>query len=208
MLHAYRLPVSPSSVLEWSDLPEEAERRCSLPLHYVAGPEQAFRPGEVSVWWTNEALWLSARLQDDEPICSAREDYEPLWQLGDVFETFLKVAPSEEYLELHVSPTAHRLQLRFPNASAIAQIRASRLPIDDFLVKNPLFDFLVRPIPSGWQVLSRIPHPGLVEGATILFSCSRYDAGPDRDPVLSSTSRHTEVNFHRQQDWTPITLAV
>jgi len=194
-------------MLEWSDLPE-GPGPCSLPLHYVAGPEQAFRPGEISVWWTDETLWLSAKLQDDAPICSATEDHQPLWQLGDVFETFLRIAPSEEYLELHVSPTAYRLQLRFPDAEAIARVRTSCLPFDGFIVKDALFDFLVRPIPGGWQVLSRISHPGLVEGASLLLSCSRYDAAPGRAPVLSSTSRHTEVNFHRQQDWTPITLAV
>lgn len=207
MLSAFRLPVSPSSVLEWSDLPERPAP-CALPLHYVAGPEHAFRPGEAAVWWTDGALWLLATLQDDEPVCSATENHQHLWQLGDVFETFLRVAPSEEYLELHVSPTAHRLQLRFPDAETVARFRAANLPIDDFIVKESLFDFLVRPVPRGWQVLSRIPHPGIVEGAALLLSCSRYDAAPDRDPVLSSTSRHIEVNFHRQQDWTAITLAV
>ncbi|MEI8343284.1 MAG: hypothetical protein WCH43_17320, partial [Verrucomicrobiota bacterium] len=41
-----------------------------------------------------------------------------------------------------------------------------------------------------------------LEGRTWLASFSRYDySSAEAPPVLSSTSPHAEVSFHRQQEW-------
>ncbi len=204
MIPVPRLPVS-SNVLEWSLAPSESGL-CSLPLHFLSGPEEAFRPGEVSVWWSEGSLWLLTSLMDDELLCSATGNNQPLWDLGDVLEIFLKIAPSEEYIELHTSPTAHWLQLRFPNAEVVKRLHATHEMPTAFMVEERIFDTLVRPINGGWQVFSRIPDPRLISGCSFQLSCSRYDAGSDRPPVLSSTTRHTVVNFHHQEDWPSLVL--
>lgn len=204
MIPVPRLPVS-SDILEWSLVPSEPGS-CTLALEFLDGPEEAFRPGEVSVWWSEGCLWLLASLMDDELLCTATGNNQPLWELGDVFETFLKIAPAEEYIEVHSSPTGHWLQLRFPNAEVIKQLHAVHQMPTEFMVEGGLFETLVRPISGGWQVFSRIPDPRLVTGCSFQLSCSRYDAGTGRPPVLSSTSRHTEINFHDQRGWTSLVL--
>ncbi len=205
MIPVPRLPVS-ANILEWSLVPRDPGS-CSLPFHFLSGPEEDFRPAEVSVWWSEGCLWLLASLTDDEPLCTATGNNQPLWDLGDVFETFLKIAPSEEYLEFHTSPTGHWLQLRFPNAEVVRRLHATHEMPTEFMVEDRIFDTLVRPISGGWQVFSRIPDSRLVAGCSFQLSCSRYDAASNRPPVLSSTSRHSVVNFHHQEDWRFFVLA-
>jgi hypothetical protein len=59
-----------------------------------------------------------------------------------------------------------------------------------------------------WWVLAAIPADMVADsgvlgpGSRWLFSFSRYDYTRGKPaPVLSSTSPHREVNFHRQQEW-------
>lgn len=170
------------------------------------GLEANFREAEVRAGWREGAVLVWARLRDECLFTKATEDNQDLWSLGDVFEIFLKDAEKEEYFELHMTPKGHRLQLRFPNGSALGRIRAHQAKLSDFAVSEPIFDFKVRETPVGWEVYAELPNSLFgwekTEGHALLCSFSRYDyddAGGE--PILSSTSEHKVPNYHRQEEW-------
>lgn len=171
------------------------------------GPDANFREGRVRLGRSGGTLLIFAQLADDHLCSRATGDHQRLWELGDVFEIFLRNAAREDYVELHVTPFGHRLQLRYASAQAFEELRHS----GDFLscvIREPAFDCAVRADSSGWEVFARVPlailGPGPVHEA--LASFSRYDYGPEGRPVLSSTSAHSRPHFHRQQEWTRLAL--
>jgi hypothetical protein len=152
-------------------------------------------------------------LEDDCLTTTATGDNQNLWSLGDVFELFLRPLEGDEYYELHIAPSGHRLQLRFPDANMINLLRDGKGRLADLLVDEPIFEFTTRPIPGGWEILAGVPAetfgwpPGDLAGRELLASFSRYDYSDDGSaPVLSSTSAHTIMNYHRQDDWKRLTL--
>lgn len=176
-------------------------------------PEENFRPARVQVGWQEDALLVLARLVDDCLFTQMTADNQNAWSLGDVFEIFIKDAARENYLELHITPNGHRLQLHFPDANAIYQIRDKEFPLEQFYVRKSLFDYSVRAVPKGWEIFVRLPVTSLDSRMTdlqvsgLLASFSRYDYDDQGSkPVLSSTSAHTELNYHRQEDWRKLTL--
>ena len=132
-----------------------------------------------------------------------------MWTLGDVFEVFIARKGSPEYLELHVTPHNHRLHL-ICSLENTAKLRAKQASLDDFRRPPSAFDSWVLK-PEGqkkWQVLARIPCGTLPDGKPFAagdrleLSFSRYDAGPEGTPdILSSTSPHRELNYHRRHEW-------
>ena len=163
--------------------------------------------------WQADSLLVLARLEDDCLFTRMTADNQEAWCLGDVFELFLKDATRENYLELHIAPSGHRLQLHFPDANAILRLRDKEIKLTEYYVTDSLFDFAVRPVPTGWEVFVRLPAASLgsqatdLQGTEILASFSRYDYDDQgSEPVLSSTSPHEIANFHRQQEWRSLTL--
>lgn len=178
----------------------------ALPLRQAWLPrsEENFRAGTVRLGRRETALLCFAHLEDRSIFGEATGDHQRLWELGDVFEIFLRDPARPEYLELHVTPFGHRLQLRYPSAQAFAELRKKGDPLS-CLVREPVFDFSVRPVVSGWEVFSRVPLAAISPGPIreLLVSFSRYDYGSKSEPpVLSSTSPHTVCDFHRQDEWT------
>jgi len=176
-------------------------------------PEENLRPGTVRIGWQPGALVVLASLEDGAIFTAATGDNQHLWSLGDVFELFLRDLDREEYLELHVAPNGHRLQLRFPDSQAIQDLRNGDNKLEDYMVNAPLFDFSIRTVSGGWEVLARVPLTSLgipaerKSGISLLASFSRYDySDGESQPVLSSTSAHKELNYHRQQEWTRLDL--
>ncbi len=173
---------------------------------WLDGLEKNFRGTEVRVGWREGAVLVFARLTDDCRFTGATADNQPLWELGDVFELFVKDAEKEEYFEFHITPRGHRLQLKFPNRLALTKLRAKEARLSDFVVAEPIFHFQVRETPIGWEVYAELPDALFgwekTEGHALLASFSRYDyddAGGA--PILSSTSAHKELNYHRQEEW-------
>jgi len=180
---------------------------------WLEKPEENFRHGTVQTGWHADAIVILAKLNDDVIFTKASGDNQHLWTLGDVFEIFIKDASREEYLELHIAPNGHRLQLRFPSGETIKQVRNRELKLEDCMVDQPLFDFSARIVPGGWEVWARIPVASLgspaesAGGMSVFASFSRYDYADEKAPaVLSSTSAHTELNYHRQQEWKKLTF--
>lgn len=166
---------------------------------WLEAPEADFLAAEIRVGWTPTSLLVRADLPDRDIFTQATESNQRMWELGDVFEIFLQAADRSDYVELHVTPPNLRLQLHFQSAGKPAThlddgAFASRVKIDS---EN-----------QRWTVHAEIP-ARLVSGRDSIhaeeswhFSFSRYDASRDgRPPVLSSTSPHQALNFHRIHEW-------
>ena len=180
---------------------------------WMEKPEEKFRPGVVRVGWRESTLCIFAKLEDDRIFTRATGDNQRLWVRGDVFEIFLRDTKREEYLELHIAPNGHRLQLRFPDDQTIEHLRNGHVELEDYMVDQPLFDFFVRTVTGGWEVWAQIPvvslgsSSGSANGMCLLASFSRYDYEDEKSPpVHSSTSAHPKLSFHRQQEWKKLTF--
>jgi hypothetical protein len=178
-----------------------------------AAPERGFLPAAVRVGWRGGALLVLANLADRDIFNRARPLNDLTWEMGDVFEIFLRPVGQAAYYEFHVAPRGQLLQLRFPRAGALAARRRTGLT-DYREILAPFF--LASPIRvrtrirggAAWDVLAEIPlvrfceTPRAAERRRVRFSFSRYDyTRGRRAPVLSSTSAHPEPSFHRQREW-------
>lgn len=192
---------------DWEAVSTAFEDALVLPFHqaWLEAPERDFRGGEVRLGWTGEGLWVLARMEDACVFTQATGDNQWLWTLGDVFEIFVRDMAGDEYLELHTAPTGHRLQLRFASDQVIAHLRDGLLELEELVVDEPLFRVQVRTVADGWEVLACVT---AIKGGALRASFSRYDyRSSDAPPILSSTSPHREVNYHRQHEWTELRLA-
>ena len=171
--------------------------------------QEGFRPAAVRLGWKPDGLWVLADLADDHMTSASTSHNQDMWTLGDVFEVFIARRDSPSYLELHVTPHNHRLHLRW-TVEGFADIRAKVKTVADFHADPEAFQAWVRTAPGGkgWQVLMRIPASILPDGAAFRagdkldISFSRYDAGAEGTPkILSSTSPHTKLDYHRRSEW-------
>jgi len=183
---------------------------CSmLQQAWLAAPETDFAPATVRVGWRGNSLRVFAELDDRDIFTRATAHNQRMWELGDVLEIFLQPADSPAYVELHVTPNNHRLQLRFPDVATLRRAQAAD-SFDDLILSDGVFDSTtwLQPDQRQWQVHAEIPAV-LVCGADKLpgekpwrFSFSRYDyIGGRREPVISSTSPHARPDFHRLDEW-------
>jgi hypothetical protein len=173
-------------------------------------PDTRFRPAQVRTGWTGTALLVCATLEDDDIFNPVTEFNAPSFEHGDVFEMFLRPMPCERYYEFHVTPGNQKFQLQIPSAAEFTAARGLDGLPPDFFISDRVLHTAVRVLPDEqrWEVLAEIPFEFV--GATSrdgtperwLVSFSRYDYTRDNaDPVLSSTSAHRQVDFHRQQEW-------
>ncbi len=174
-----------------------------------AQPEPGFQPARVELRVRRDRLEVEALLQDEDIHNPVTGFNEPAFLQGDVFEIFLRPVNQSAYLELHVGPANQVFQLRIPSAEIFAAARGTPEPWRAWLIAEPCFESRVvcPPDRPAWRVEARIPTTAIAEqpvrsGDRWLFSFSRYDYTRGRArPVLSSSSRHGEVSFHRQQEW-------
>ncbi len=182
-------------------------------LHHLAGaPDSlAFQAGWVKVSWSPTVLNVYAVLEDQDIHNPVQQHHVPAFSQGDVFEIFLKPEGQESYREFHVTPDNFKFQLNIPSPHAFASNTSGNIP-EDWIIRDRLFESQVKCLPelNQWQLHASIPFAMVVDAGTDLpqagsrwrVSFSRYDYSRGSSvPVLSSTSRHAEVNFHRQQEW-------
>ena len=160
-------------------------------------PEAGFLPAEVRAGRSGNQLVVFGTLPDLDIFTLATAPNQKTWQLGDVFEIFLKSEDRPRYHELHVTPANLRTQLRFPPKESGLEF------LPDGIFESRVW------IESGrWHVLATIPG-ALITGLSAIapgerwrFSFCRYDAFRDgREPVISSTSPHPVPAFHRPAEW-------
>jgi len=182
---------------------------------WLAKPEPDFAPMTVRCGWQPGELFVFAELTDADIFTRATAHHQRLWELGDTFEIFLRLAGQESYLELQVAPNNRRLQLRYPDPAAVERARALG-SAKEFVIREKIFrsHTWLRSREAKWFVLAQIA-ARLVCGKTRLwtglewrFSFSRYDYTHGRmAPVISSTSPHVQADFHRQPEWGILRLA-
>ncbi|HWF17925.1 MAG TPA: carbohydrate-binding family 9-like protein [Verrucomicrobiae bacterium] len=171
--------------------------------------EADFAPASVRTGWRDEALFVFAELTDADIFTRATRHNERLWELGDVFEIFLRPDAQQAYTEFHIAPNNLRLQLRFADTEALKRLAAAK-SLENAMIDAQLFESAVwvRPEEQRWHVSAKIPAASICEakapmqGSLWHFSFSRYDYTRGREkPVISSTSPHAIARFHSQAEW-------
>jgi hypothetical protein len=173
-------------------------------------PSPGFQAASVRVGRSGGHLLVHAELKDLDIFNPVQEFNAPAYRQGDVFEIFLRPVQQERYFEFHVTPNNTQFQLSIPGQSAFREPRTKPGITDAWFIWERAFEsrVSVEPEQNRWRVFARIPidlveeAPPLPGGREWLFSFSRYDYTQGAaEPVLSSTSPHVEVNFHRQAEW-------
>ncbi len=184
---------------------------------WLGTTEPDFAPGIVHTGWCADALLVFAELGDADIFTHALRPNERFWELGDTFEMFLQPRAAPAYVEFHVAPNNLRLQLRFATPSTPAP-RTPSDPLEVVLMRDDAFQShtWVDAAAREWCVLAEIPaasvtgpeggpsgaEPSPLAGSRWRFSFSRYDYTRGRaQPVISSSSPHTEPRFHRPHEW-------
>lgn len=183
---------------------------CQMQQAWLKEQDPRFRPASVRVAWDGHTLFVYAELEDEDIFNPVVTFNELSYKYGDVFEMFLRPVDQDAYYEFHVTPQNQRFQLRIPSAEAFrAPKQKPGIPADWF-INDKVIDSRVRVDESlkRWSVLASIPVGWVAEtglptkGTEWLFSFSRYDYTRGvPTPVLSSTSPHTILNFHKQDEW-------
>lgn len=178
-----------------------------IPLRQAwrGAPEADFAPATVRTGWRDGSLLVFAELTDVDVFTRAQQHNERFWELGDTFEIFLQPPGGSNYVELHVAPNNLRLQLRFAKPPSAQDVD----PFVTALIHHNMFDSRawVSPEPGLWCVFADIPaaaliEPALLAGSIWRFSFGRYDYTRGREePVISSSSLHSEPAFHRPHEW-------
>jgi hypothetical protein len=198
--------------LSEKDLPQSgaipAALALSAPVRMQQGwmetPQLGFLPAEIRVGWTSSRLVVLAEIPDQDIFTLATGPNQRTWELGDVFEIFLQAEDRSDYVELHVTPPNFRLQLH------IESLGKPATQLDDGVFSSHVE---IDAANQRWTVYAEVP-ASLVNGRDHIlpaeswrFSFSRYDASRNGRPlVLSSTSPHQAVNFHRVHEWGKITF--
>jgi hypothetical protein len=182
---------------------------CSFWQAWLDREAANFSPGTVRIGSRAGSLLIFAQMTDRDIFSDATQLNQRTWELGDVFEIFLRGPESESYVEFHVTPNNQRLQLRYPNAAAVESARKTG-KLDDFLIRGEAFHSRtwIKSEKNQWFVYAEIPTgivnglDGAVDHAQWRFSFGRYDYTRGvKEPVISSTSAHREPDFHRHHEW-------
>jgi hypothetical protein len=209
LIDCRELPAVTTETLENIRVAFQEATPCVTAQTWRPEKEPDFAPAQVRTGWRGNSLLVFAELTDTDIYNQATRLNQRIWELGDAFEIFLRPEEQSTYVEFHISPENQRLQLRFPDASWLAELRKTG-SIEKVLIQGEAFRSLtwVQPDAGKWFVYAEIPassvfnQPHPIKGSQWHFSFSRYDYTRGRKaPVISSTSPHTVANFHRQEEW-------
>ena len=169
--------------------------------------EPGFQPALARIDRLGGQIQLVAEMNAESVKTTASANQQRLWEHGDVLEVFIQGKGSDDYREYQISPNGFTLSLHYPGISSVRAMREGSRRIEEFFTEGPE-DAAAFITPTGWLAILLIALPIQKEGEidTIRLSCSRYDYGSGRPPVLSSTSPHTVRDFHRPEDWREIFL--
>jgi hypothetical protein len=174
----------------------------------MRSPTSIGEKAAVRIGWRAERFLAFGELTDDKLFTRATEDNQLLCSFGDVFEIFLRDLEGERYAEFHVAPNGKRLQLLWPDAATVRRVGNKEVSLDELKIDEPIFDFTQWSEGKTWCICALVPSSVFLragttlEGRTWRASFSRYDySSAEEPPILSSTSPHAEISFHRQQEW-------
>ena len=187
---------------------------CSFRQAWLDRDVESFCPGTVRVGWRESSLLIFAELMDTDIFNAATQLNQRTWELGDVLEIFIGEVGNGSYIELEVTPENQRLQLRFPDAAAVASLRNNG-DLKQFLIRSEAFvsRTWINRQSGQWYVYAEVPASFVcgfnrpIANAQWRFSVGRYDYTRGvKEPVISSTSPHAEPDFHRQHEWGVMTF--
>lgn len=162
-----------------------------------AEPEADLRATRVAVTFRAGVLHVEAELDDDDVFNAATAHNQRTWELGDVFEIFARRDDEAGYVEVHVTPDNIKLHLRFVDALQHQRIAS----IDEVAADPAAIASSAQRTPAGWRVKVAVPLSAAA-GEVIRVSFCRYDATRGGgEPVLSSSSPHPVLAFHRPHEW-------
>ena len=171
-------------------------------------PEPDYEPASVRLGWRDDALLIFAELQDRDIWNTATKLNDRVFLLGDTFEMFLQRGGDEGYGEFHVSPDNVRMQLVF---HAPVDIHHPIVQVDPNLLKTQVWKL---PDANRWYIYAEIPGSAVsgakksLAGETWKCSFSRYDyTHGKQNPVLSSSSLHRKIDFHRVYEWSTLNFS-
>jgi hypothetical protein len=161
-----------------------------------ATPEPGLRRTSVEAWYRGGCLEVRATMVDDEVFNDATAHNQRTWELGDVFEVFVRRDDEQGYTEVHVTPDNIRIHFRFDDFEHLGRIGdPSEVHADPDLIESSAERTEV-----GWIAWLRVPIAA-VPGDRLRVSFCRYDASRGCEPVLSTSSPHRVVAFHRPWEW-------
>ena len=206
------LPVFDSTDLESVRLAFQPATSCPLQQAWLQEEETGFAPATVRMGWRGSALLIFAELMDMEIFNGATKLNQRVWELGDVFEIFLRADKKENYVELHVTPNNQHLQMHYPDGTSVERARKNG-GLEKFLIWDKAFHSKTWIEGGKWHIFAEIPASLVcnsnesIENARWRFSFGRYDyVCGVKAPVISSTSRHAKPDFHRQHEWGVMTF--
>jgi hypothetical protein len=207
--------LSSFSIDDWNAVTQAFRDAPFVPFQQAWLPQQTpgFCPARASARWTPDALIVYADLTDRDIFNDVTGFNAAFYEKGDVFEIFLRPADQESYFEFHVAPQNQKFQLRLPHANPFDKIDRSKSTddiLEPFKIWKPVIESRVRVDAKAnrWEVVAAVPFSLVVEktpvqpGVRWLFSFSRYDytRGAEK-PVLSSTSAHMKLSYHRLEEY-------
>ena len=186
------------------------------PIPLIQGWKQYGTQIEFAEWWSqHQALaqlgwrdgrvWVLGTLTDADVFNEATADNQNTWEMGDVFEVFVRRSDSDAYTEAHVTPNGIRLHLKFPDRTTIALARSGQLDGDTLKCDPTEIIAHAWHTEEGWVGLLGVPVEA-APGEKIRVSVCRYDAHRDAEPDVASTSNHAVCDFHRPDDWPEYTV--
>lgn len=170
----------------------------SLSQPWAAVQDVRLQPTLVEAYFREGRLYVEAALWDADVANAATQHNQRTWELGDVFEIFVQREGSPAYSEVHVTPDNVRLHLQFADETHHQRIASlAEVAADPEEIHSTVERFS-----AGWNVIVSIPLAASV-GERIRVSFCRYDYAPQWEkPVLSTSSPHPVVKFHRPAEWT------
>jgi len=172
--------------------------------------ETGFNRGWARIRWNPAGLQFETLFVQTRPSNRARSLNESTWELGDIAEYFLQDRRTGRYIELHVTPENHRLQVLWP-PGGIEKFRAGQVPLADFLIADPNWiESAANVLADCWTAQAFVPFACLgLAGAPRLpglgIAVCRYDRSRGAE-MLSSTANLSEPNYHRHEEWADLIL--
>jgi len=185
----------------------------SIPLYTPVTHDQPVSHTDARMVWSDTHLYVFFDAADQDVRATFTEHDSPLWR-QDVVEIFIKPDPEDPaYYEINISPLGvvydARIALRGTHPYTVwSQWHAEGIEVATKIegcVNNP------RVPDTGYRVEVAIPFSALSEtrdqrpraGDRWRFNLARYDysAYLPSGKELSASSRLTQVDFHRHEEW-------
>jgi len=206
--NTFQCPLWAQAPADWAAIEAAFAGVPGLPLRQAwrEDAEPGFLGGVARLARTVDALLVAVELEDADVFNPVEAFNEPAFLRGDVVEVFLLPAGTDRYIELHTTPDGVLFQLRCTVGWRARCIPGAPLDFRDRLVASPVAKVLTRRTSAGWSAYLEIPlalTEGLPLPGAVWRACvCRYDYTRGREqPVLSSTSALTKLDFHQTGCW-------